>query len=69
MGKKLALLPRSILLTGMKISPYKYSEMGWPGCWHASSKMPLQAILNNCQNNVKTTKLFQQVEFEHMNSP
>jgi hypothetical protein len=49
-----------ISLTGMGISPYKHSQAGWPGCWDESSKIPLQAIFNNCQINVKTTKLSRQ---------
>jgi hypothetical protein len=38
-----------ISLTGMEISP-----------WDESSKIPPQAIFNNCQINVKTTKLSRQ---------
>ena len=43
-----------ISLTGMGISPYKHSQAGWPGCRDESSKIPPQAIFNNCQINVKT---------------
>jgi hypothetical protein len=49
-----------ISLTGMEISPYKHSQAGWPGCRDESSKIPPQAIFNNCQINVKTTKLSRQ---------
>ena len=49
-----------ISLTGMKISPYKRSQVGQPGCRDESSKIPPQAIFNNCQNNVKRTKLSRQ---------
>ena len=49
-----------ISLTGMEISPYKHSQAGYPGCQDESSKIPPQAIFNNCQTNVKTTKLSQQ---------
>ena len=49
-----------ISLTGMGISPYKHSQAGWSGCRDESSKIPPQAIFNNCQINVKTTKLSRQ---------
>jgi hypothetical protein len=45
-----------ISLTRMKISAYKHSQAGWPGCRDESPKMPSQVIFNNCQNNVKITK-------------
>jgi hypothetical protein len=35
----------------MEISPYKHLQEGYPGGWDESSKIPLQAIFNNCQNN------------------
>ncbi len=38
-----------ISLTGMKISPYKHSQVCWPVCWAERSKMQLQAIFNNCE--------------------
>ena len=44
-------LSSEISLTEMKISPYKHSQAGWPGYRDESSKMPPQAIFNNCQNN------------------
>ena len=40
-----------ISLTGMEISPCKHLQAGYPGCWDESSKIPPQAIFNNCQNN------------------
>jgi hypothetical protein len=46
-----------ISLTGMEIFPYKHSQAGYPGCQDESSKITPQAIFNNCQTNVKTTKL------------
>ena len=49
-----------ISLTRMEISPYKHSQAGWPGCRDESSEIRPQAIFNNCQNNVKTTKLSRQ---------
>ena len=39
-----------ISLTGMGISPYKHSQAGWPGCRDESSKIPPQAIFNNCHS-------------------
>ena len=47
-----------ISLTGMEISPYKHSQAG---CRDESSKIPPQAIFNNCQNNINVTKLSRQV--------
>ena len=49
-----------ISLTGMGISLYKHAQAGWPGCRDESSKIPPQVIFNNCQINVKTTKLSRQ---------
>jgi hypothetical protein len=49
-----------ISLTGMGILPYKHLQAGWPGCRDESSKIPPQVIFNNCQINVKTTKLSRQ---------
>jgi hypothetical protein len=43
--------------TRMEISPYKQSQAGYRGCQDESSTILPQAIFNNCQNNVKTTKL------------
>jgi hypothetical protein len=43
--------------TRMEISPYKQSQAGYPGFRDESSKIMPQAIFNNCQNNLKTTKL------------
>ena len=43
-----------ISLTGMEISPYKHLQAGLyvgMGCRDESSKIPLQAIFNNYQNN------------------
>ena len=40
-----------ISLTGMKISPYKRLQAGWPAYRDKTSEMPPQAIFNNCQNN------------------
>ena len=37
--------------TGMEISPYKHSQAGQPGSRDENSKIPPQAIFNNCQNN------------------
>ena len=57
---------RSCLITGMKISPYKHSQVCWPVCWDESSKMQLQAIFNNCQNY--KIVLASMVEFSHINT-
>ena len=35
-----------ISLTGMKISPYKHSQVGWPECWDESSRISIKT--NSC---------------------
>ena len=48
---KISLENGEILLTRLNFFPYKHSQAGWLSCPDESSKMPLQAIFNNCQNN------------------
>jgi hypothetical protein len=60
MVAKISLERDKISITGMEISPCKHLQAGWSRCWDKSSKMQRRAIINNCQNNVKTTKLSMQ---------
>ena len=58
--REISLATAEISPTGMKISPNKHLQVGWPGCWDDSSKKLCEKPFKTAIMSIIRTKLSRQ---------